>query len=183
MFPHLPISADQAQRDTVTWLERAVIGLNLCPFAKAVHVKGQIRYVVYPQSDPQGLLDRLVVELKHLQASEPAALDTVLLIAPNCLMDFLNFNDFLAKADRALQKLGLEGKIQIASLHPGYQFADAAPDDITNYTNRSPHPTLHLLREESISRAVAAFPNPEAIFENNIQRMTQLGIDGWSALF
>ena len=191
--PHLALNAylmsspscvepSAAQRDTIAWLERAVIGLNLCPFAKAVHVKGQIRYAVFVGTDPEALLEMLSAELKHLQAADPASLDTTLLIAPNCLPNFLDFNDFLALADRVVRQLGLEGEIQIASLHPQYQFADAAPDAISNYTNRSPYPTLHLLREASIDRAVAAFPNPEAIFETNIHRMETLGLNGWNAL-
>lgn len=176
------IEPSAAQRDTIAWLERAVIGLNLCPFAKAVHVKGQIRYTVFAGRDPQALLEMLIAELKYLQAADPVSLDTTLLIATACLHDFLDFNDFLALADRAVQQLDLEGEIQIASLHPKYQFADAAPDAITNYTNRSPYPTLHLLREASIDRAVAAFPDPEAIFEANMRCMEKLGLSGWNDL-
>lgn len=176
------VEPSAAQRDTIVWLERAVIGLNLCPFAKAVHVKGQIRYAVFVGRDPQALLQMLIGELKYLVGADPASLDTTLLVSPNCLQDFLDFNDFLALADRAVQQVGLEGEIQIASLHPQYQFADAASDAMTNYTNRSPYPTLHLLREASIDRAVAAFPNPEAIFETNMRCMEKLGWDGWIAL-
>ena len=173
---------DQVRRDTVEWLERAVIGLNLCPFAKAVHVKKQVRYTVFTGADSMDLLPLLVDELKYLASADPLALDTTLLIAPRCLQDFLDFNDFLALADRALRKQQLDGVLQIASLHPRYQFAETASDDITNFTNRSPYPTLHLLREDSIDRAVAAFPEPEAIFENNMRCMEKLGLEGWRAL-
>ena len=168
--------------DTRRWLERAVIGLNLCPFAKSVHVKGQVHYAVSAAQTAEGLLEHLVEELKDLVALEASVRDTTLLIAPGCLSDFLDFNDFLALADRALVDLDLDGVIQIASLHPVYQFAGTRADDVTNFTNRSPYPTLHLLREESIDRGVSAFPHAEAIFEVNMQTMAQLGVDGWAAL-
>ena len=168
--------------DTRAWLERAVIGLNLCPFAKSVHVKGQVFYAVSRATTLAGLLEDLITELKDLVAMDAKVRDTTLLIAPDCLQDFLDFNDFLFDADRALVDLELDGVLQIASLHPRYQFAGTLEDDITNFTNRSPYPTLHLLREDSIDRAVAAFPNPESIFEVNMQTMERLGLDGWKAL-
>ena len=174
--------SEQVITDTVAWLERAVIGLNLCPFAKSVHVKGLVHYAVSQATSPKAVLNDLVFELKSLAALDEKARDTTLLIVPRCLHDFLDFNDFLARADRALVKLGLDGVLQIASLHPQYQFADTEADDITNFTNRSPYPTLHLLREDSIDRAVAAFPNPEAIFETNMQTLRDLGLAGWTAL-
>ncbi len=173
---------DQVIADTVAWLERAVIGLNLCPFAKSVHVKRQVHYAVSVATTPQALLNDLVFELNSLVAIESSLRDTTLLIAPYCLQDFLDFNDFLAQADQALLDLELDGVLQIASLHPLYQFGGTLADDITNYTNRSPYPTLHLLREASIDRAVAAFPNPEAIFETNMQTLQDLGLPGWTAL-
>lgn len=176
------IPVDTVIADTQAWLERAVIGLNLCPFAKSVHVKGQVHYAVSQAIDRAGLLEDLIYELNQLVELDAKARDTTLLIAPYCLQDFLDFNDFLARADRALAKLKLDGVLQIASLHPYYQFADTAEDDITNFTNRSPYPTLHLLREDSIDRAVAAFPNPESIFEVNMQTMERLGAEGWAAL-
>jgi hypothetical protein len=168
--------------DTIAWLERAVIGLNLCPFAKGVHVKGQVHYAVSRASSPQALLDELKKELNALVALDAAARDTTLFIVPEGMDAFLDFNDFLDDADQALVDLDLDGVLQIASLHPRYQFAGTAEDDITNYTNRSPYPTLHLLREDSIDRAVAAFPNPEAIFETNMQTLQTLGQSGWDAL-
>ncbi|MCJ0764994.1 DUF1415 domain-containing protein [Variovorax terrae] len=178
----MPVSTFQVEQDMRAWLERAVIGLSLCPFAKGVHAKGQIHYAVSAATQPQQLLDDLVAELKGLAALVPSVRDTTLLMAPDCLRDFLDFNDFLDEADAALVALDLDGVIQIASFHPGYQFAETAPDDITNYTNRAPYPTLHLLREESIDRAVEAFPEAEAIFEENMQTMEQLGHAGWAAL-
>ncbi|NCN71271.1 MAG: DUF1415 domain-containing protein [Rhodoferax sp.] len=173
---------DQVVADTVAWLERAVIGLNLCPFAKSVHVKGQVHYAVSQATTPQLLLADLIQELNALVALDSKARDTTLLIVPQGFEDFLDFNDFLADADQALVDLDLDGVLQIASLHPRYQFAGTLPDDVTNCTNRSPYPTLHLLREDSIDRAVAAFPNPETIFEANMQTMERLGLDGWAAL-
>jgi hypothetical protein len=178
----MPVTTETVIDDTRTWLERAVIGLNLCPFAKSVHVKGQVHYVVSRAPTAQALLQDLMVELKALNDSDPLQRDTTLLIAPDCLADFLDFNDFLADADQALVDLDLEGVLQIANLHPDYQFAGTRADDVTNFTNRSPYPTLHLLREDSIDRAVAAFPDAESIFERNMETMERIGVPGWEAL-
>jgi hypothetical protein len=172
----------QIEQDTRRWLQRAVIGLNLCPFAKSVDVKGQVHYVVTRSVGFKDLLAELKFELNALVALDSAVRDTTLFIAPDGLHDFLEFNDFLAQANRLLAKLGFEGVFQIASLHPQYQFADAPADAITNFTNRSPYPTLHLLREASIDRAVKAFPHAEAIFETNMRTMERIGHDGWAAL-
>ena len=159
-----------------------MIGLNLCPFAKAVHVKGQIRYAVCLGNTEEELLAALITELQYLASADPNVTDTTLLIHPNVFADFLDYNDFLDVADAAVAELKLDGEIQIASFHPQYQFADTAPDDIANYTNRSPYPTLHLLREASVTRAVAAFPESGEIFEKNIATMTRLGREGWDRL-
>ena len=177
-----PALVARVVQDMRTWLERAVIGLNLCPFAKSVHVKGQVHYVVSRSTEPRALREELVRELMALHAADPELRDTTLLMAPLCLQDFLDFNDFLAEADAALDELGLEGELQIASFHPQFQFAGTLPDDITNYTNRAPYPTLHLLREASIDRAVQAFPEAEMIYEKNMQTLEQLGHAGWAAL-
>ncbi len=168
--------------ETKLWLERAVIGLNLCPFAKAVHVKNQIRYVVSEVSTPDALCEVLLEELKLLADADPAETDTTLLIHPNVLNDFLDYNDFLDVADACVEELGLTGEIQVASFHPQYQFAGTDADDVTNFTNRSPYPTLHLLREVSVKRAVAAFPEASEIFAKNIVTMEKLGRDGWKKL-
>jgi hypothetical protein len=168
--------------DTRRWLERAVIGLNLCPFAKAVHAKGQIHYAVSQAREPGALLQDLQREMADLIALPSTQRDTTLLVVPECLEDFVEFNIFLAEAERLLARLGLEGAVQLASFHPSYQFADAAPGDITNFTNRSPYPTLHLLREESIDRAVQAFPQAETIYEANMDTLRRIGAEGWIAL-
>ncbi len=167
---------------TRIWLERAVIGLNLCPFAKAVHVRRQIRYAVSEATDTDALLAELDRELALLQTTDPAEIDTTLLILPSLLQDFLDYNDFLDLADLQIDAAGLRGEVQIASFHPDYQFAGTEPDAIENFTNRSPYPILHLLREASIDRAVAAFPEAEDIFEKNIDTMRALGHAGWNAL-
>ena len=169
-------------QDTLSWLERAVIGLNLCPFAKAVYVKGQVHCTVSQASTLEALRDDLLQALKDLVALEPAERDTSLLIIQNLLQDFVDYNDFLNVADDCLLALDLEGEIQIASFHPQYQFAGTDEDDITNFTNRSPYPTLHLIREASIDRAVAAFPDAEDIFEANMATMNRLGLHGWQDL-
>ena len=171
-----------AIEDTRHWLERAVIGLNLCPFAKAVHVKEQIRWVESPAEDPEQLLEDLVRELQFLAAADPAVVETTLLIHPHVLADFLDYNDFLDVADAAVESLGLAGVLQVASFHPDYQFAGTEPDDAENLSNRSPYPTLHLLREASIDAAVAAFPEAASIYERNIETLRRLGMQGWHRL-
>ncbi|QRF58960.1 DUF1415 domain-containing protein [Variovorax paradoxus] len=176
------VTAEQAVADTRRWLERAVIGLNLCPFAKAVHVKGQIHYATYLSAEHDDLLDALLAEARQLVALDAAERDTTLLIAPNALSDFLDFNDFTARAERRLAKAGFDGVLQLASFHPQFQFGGAEPDDIGNATNRAPYPTLHLLREESVDRAVEAFPDAEEIFGRNIDTLEALGPEGWAAL-
>ncbi|HYD95967.1 MAG TPA: DUF1415 domain-containing protein [Noviherbaspirillum sp.] len=181
MFPSP--TPEQAIDATRQWLEKAVIGLNLCPFAKSVHARQQIRYAVSTATSGMALHADLAKELKLLQNADPQEIDTTLLIHPWVLGDFLDFNDFLEVADALLEELGLDGEIQVASFHPHYQFADTDADDIGNCTNRSPYPTLHLLRETSIDQAVGAFPDASAIFEKNIETMRELGPAGWRALW
>jgi hypothetical protein len=167
---------------TQEWLDKAVIGLNLCPFAKAVRVKNQIRFVVSDAVDAQALLLDLAEELELLASADPQQIDTTVLIHPHALADFLDFNDFLGIAEDLLEERELDGELQIASFHPHYQFAGTAPDDIENYTNRSPYPILHLLREDSIERAVEAFPDAADIYEKNMERLRELGHAGWQEL-
>ncbi len=173
------VNADVMVQDTLRWLERAVIGLNLCPFAKSVYVKGQVHCVVSPADDLETLRDDLLRELHDLVSLDASVRDTTVLVIQNLLHDFYDYNDFLNVADDCLVALDLEGVIQIASFHPQYQFAGTDEDDITNFTNRSPYPTLHLIREASIDRAVAAFPDAEDIFEANMATMNRLSLQGW----
>ena len=179
----MPSNTSNIIQETQDWLIKAVIGLNLCPFAKAVHVKEQIKYVVSEATTMEQLLESLAQELEFLAEVSREKTDTTLLIHPNVLNDFLDYNDFLELADQLLEDLDLDGELQIASFHPQYQFAGTEIDDVTNFTNRSPYPTLHLLREDSIDEAVEAFPEAEAIFETNMQTMEKLGTDGWEKLF
>lgn len=167
---------------TRAWVRRAVVGLNLCPFAKAPFSKQQIRYVLSAAIDADALLAQLIAELHALADADPVVTETTLLIHPHVLTDFLDFNDFLERADRAVEDAGLAGMLQVASFHPHYQFAGTRSDDVTNATNRSPYPTLHLLREDSIDRAVAAFPEAEPIFEANMRTLEALGAEGWTDL-
>ena len=171
-----------AIHQTRVWLEKAVIGLNLCPFAKTVHAKDQIRWVLSPAQDADSLLAEMVAEMQLLAAADPQVIDTTLIVHPQVLGDFADFNDFLDAAESALEQLGLEGTLQIASFHPDYCFAGTRSSDVSNCTNRSPYPTLHLLREDSVARAVAAFPQAEAIYERNIVTLKKLGRAGWRAL-
>ena len=173
---------DQVIADTQAWLDKAVIGLNLCPFAKAVVTKKQVRYVVCMDSEPEQVLKMLQEEMQLLINTDAAVLDTTLLIAPNLLPEFLDFNEFLFDCDSVLLSMELEGVLQIADFHPRYQFAGTQPDDISNFTNRAPYPTLHLLREESIDKAVEAFPDASLIYERNVQVLEELGREGWEDL-
>ena len=175
--------AAAVEHDMQVWMDRAVIGLNLCPFAKAVHVRGQIHYAVSRARTSDQLAMDLAQQLRDLVALDPTVRDTTLLIAPDWLPEFLAFNDFLAHADRILHHLALEGTVQIASFHPDYQFADSQPGDIENFSNRSPYPTLHLLRETSIARAVAAFPDTASIYDRNMDTLRNLGHAGWKQLW
>lgn len=159
-----------------------MIGLQLCPFAKAVHVKEQIRYLVTEAATPQELADELVRELRTLAACTAEEIDTTLIIHPAVLQDFFEYNDFLGVAEDIVAGLGLEGEIQVASFHPDYQFAGTRLEDIENATNRSPYPMLHLLREASIERALAGFPEAERIYQNNIETLRRLGPEGWAQL-
>jgi len=168
--------------ETRDWLTKAVIGLNLCPFAKAVQVKDQIRFAVSDATDAEGVLTDLQDELALLAETDPEKVDTTLLIIPDALDDFLDFNDFEELSDRLLKRMRLVGELQVATFHPLFQFADTQPDDIENYTNRSPYPILHLLREDSIDRAVESFPDAAEIYEKNIDTMNKLGLEGWKKL-
>ncbi len=176
------MSDAQVIAETRVWLERAVIGLNLCPFAKSEHVHGRIRYVVSPAQTADALLSHLRAELEGLNEAEPAQRETTLLMHPEVLNDFLDYNDFLLDADMLLEDMGFGGVFQIASFHPDYQFAGTSADDITNCSNRSPYPTLHLLREASIDRAVEAFPEAEQIYARNMETLQRLGWAGWRKL-
>jgi hypothetical protein len=173
---------DAAIAATRQWLLRAVIGLNLCPFAKSVYVKEQVRYVVSDARNADALLGDLERELHGLAEAEPAKVDTTLLIHPYTLTAFADFTDFLDLVDIVVRTQGLAGVLQVASFHPDFVFVDTAADDITNYTNRSPYPTLHLIRETSINRAVEAFPEASMIYERNIETLRKIGLDGWKAL-
>ena len=167
---------------TRAWVMQAVIGLDLCPFARAAQARGQVRYVVTQATDADGLLQALEEELHRLAATDPGALETTLLVHPQAMNDFLDYNDFLAAADAAVEALGYSGVLQVASFHPGYQFDGTEPGDVTNATNRSPYPTLHLLREASVERAVEAYGDTDEIYRKNIRTLQALGPDGWSRI-
>ncbi len=182
LMKHEHASQEAVVTATRTWLERAVIGLQLCPFAKAVHAKEQIRYVVSTAQSTSELRDALKLELRTLAELDASVVDTTLLIHPQVLTDFLDYNDFLAVADATVEDLGLQGVVQIASFHPAYQFVGTSEHDVTNFTNRSPYPMLQLLREASVSKAVAAFPDAQNIYRRNLETMRRLGPSGWAAL-
>ncbi len=168
--------------ETIAWVTRAVVGLNLCPFAKAPLVKGQIRCVVSEARDAGSLLAVLREELELLAEASPEKIETTLLVHPQALVDFAEFNDFLDEADELLDAMDLTGIVQVASFHPQYQFAGTEDGDMGNATNRSPYPTLHLLREDSVERAVDAFPEADTIYEANIRTLEALGTEGWAEL-
>ena len=175
-------AAARVLAETRAWVRHAVVGLNLCPFAKAPLVKEQIRYVVSEAHDTHMLLDVLREELETLVRADPEQIETTLVIHPRVLDDFTEFNDFLDEAEHLLDTMDLTGVIQVASFHPQYCFAGTDDADMGNATNRSPYPTLHLLREASVERAVAAFPEADTIFEANIRTLEALGAEGWAAV-
>lgn len=177
-----PAEPAAVMASTLRWFERVVIGLNLCPFAKGVHVKRQIRWLLSPASQPAGLMNDLEQELSLLTRTQAEQLETTVLIHPYVLADFLEYTAFLKQAERKLTSLGLDGIVQIASFHPAYEFADAPAGDISHFSNRSPYPMLHLLREASVTRAVGAFPNAAQIYQTNIATLKQLGPAGWRQL-
>jgi hypothetical protein len=168
---------------TRAWLERAVIGQQLCPFAAGPYLNDRVRYCVSAQRSSVGLLEELFDELQGLRDADPLQRETTLLIHPQVLTDFLHYNDFLDECDAAVAELGFEGVLQVASFHPLYQFAGTGAQDIGNYTNRSPYPTLHLLREASVTRAVDSFPGVDEIGTKNIETLRRLGHEGWRRLW
>lgn len=176
-------SDQQVIAATRTWLERAVIGLQLCPFAAGPYLTDRVRFCVSAQRSTVGLLDDLLRELQALRDADPLQCETTLLIHPQVLTEFLDYNDFLDECDAAVAELGLEGELQVASFHPQYQFADTAAQDITNFTNRSPYPMLHLLREASVERAAASFPDIDEIGPRNMATLRRLGHEGWRRLW
>ena len=183
MPSNLPWPSDEvAIAATRSWLTQIVIGLELCPFAKPVHVKDQIRYVVSAAEQPEQLLQELLHELQALTDADPALVDTTLLIHPRTLTDFLDYNEFLSVAEFALEDQGFSGDLQIASFHPDYRYAGNAADDPANHVTRSPYPMLHLLREASVDRAVAVFPDASLIVDKNIATLRALGVEGWRRL-
>lgn len=157
------------------WLETFVVGMNLCPFAKREVVNESVRFVSTRATSETKLLEALQAELELLNTD--ASIETTLLIHPQILQNFYDYNDFLLSTDDLLVKLNLEGVYQIASFHPNYQFAGTEPEDAENYTNRSPYPLLHLLREESLEQAIENFPSVDDIPTRNIALMNELGKD------
>ena len=168
---------------TRRWLEKAVIGLDLCPFAAGPYRDNRVRFVVSEQRTASGLAADLRSELLDLQAADPRRRETTLIVHPWVLTDFIEYNDFLEVCDATVRELGLEGELQVASFHPRYRFADTQPDDIANYTNRSPFPMLHLLREASVERAVGAAGDTDEIYRRNIRTLRELGRPGWLRLW
>lgn len=182
-----PLTDRQAATDaalaTERWLERAVIGLNLCPFARAAHVKRQIRYAVTAAATADALLEELENAALALVATEPIATETTLLIIPHAMAEFLDFHFFLAEAEALIGRLELKGILQLASFHPRYEFSGSQPEDIENYSNRAPLPVVQLLRAASVARALESFPDATEIYGRNMRTLRELGIDGWRKLW
>ncbi len=175
-------SDEQVQAEMRRWIEQAVIGLNLCPFAKSVYVKNQVRLVVSQARHLDAFLDELDRELELLKDTPPEQVDTTLLVHPTLFPDFFVFNDFLDIVEEVVAEHELEGVIQVAPFHPAFQFEDAGPDDVDNLTNRAPYATLHLIREASIDRAVESGDSAEDIVERNLKTVRALGLEGWKRL-
>lgn len=174
-------SHDEVIEATRHWLEAAVIGLNLCPFARNVHHGRRIEWVVSDAATEQALAVDLMQAMRRLAGTPPEAIETTLLIHPQALLDFGAYNDFLDVADAMLAELELDGVLQVASFHPRYCF-EGSDEDVANCSNRSPYPMLHLLREASVERAVAAFPDAARIYDRNIRTLRALGWSGWQRL-
>jgi hypothetical protein len=162
------------------WVDTLVVGLNLCPFAKRELVAARVRFVATDASTQEQLLTALYAELALLNADD--SIETSLLVHPEVLTDFLDYNDFLDLVDMLIEDMGLDGVIQIASFHPDYQFGGTQIDDAENYTNRAPYPLLHLLREASLERAIESHPDVAAIPERNIALMNSMGTDKLKSL-
>lgn len=165
------------------WLERVVVGLNLCPFAAHPLREGRVRIVVSTARRELDLLTELQFELQHLENVTAATCETTLIAIPQLLETFADYNDFLDDVDRLLTEFGWDGDYQVASFHPDYQFADTRPDDAENLTNRSPVPILHLLREASVEAAITGLPDPDEIPQRNIRRMRELSAEQRRSLF
>ena len=183
-MPRLILEAGQHQPiiDSVSyWLEQAVIGLGLCPFAQSTWQKQSIRFAISDSKQGEQLLLDLYDECRFLETSQPP--ETTLLVSPFCLNHFAEFNQFLGAADELLDFYAWQGVFQIASFHPDYQFADTSKADRENWTNRSPYPILHILRESSLDRAVAEYPSVENVPDQNIQRLRQLDEDEFQRIF
>jgi hypothetical protein len=176
------MNSDDIVASMRVWLEKAVIGLNLCPFAKSVYVRDQVRFVVSDARHLDAFLEQLDDELDLLAKADPEKIDTTLLIHPTLFSDFLDFNEVVGVAEEAVLENDLDGVLQVASFHPRFQFEGTEPDDIGNYTNRAPFPTLHLIREDSLAKAIAGYPDPDNIYQRNIETLEKLGIEGWKAL-
>lgn len=167
-------------RATRKWVEEVVVGYNLCPFARRELVKNRVRFVVTEASTDEALLQVLQEELLRLR-DEPEV-ETTLLIHPGVLQDFGAYNEFLDVVDGLVVYLDLEGEFQVASFHPDYQFAGTEPEAAENYTNRSPYPMLHLLRESSLASAIDAYPDVDGIPGRNIDLMNRLGVEHMRAV-
>ena len=165
------------------WVEQAVLGLGLCPFAGEHWHAGRVRLVVTEATSQEGVLEALRVEVQILAQADPAVTETTLLIVVNLLREFGDYNEFLGRVDELGKRLGWTGHFQIASFHPHYQFAGTRPDDPENLTNRSPYPLLHVLRESTVTRVLADYPDPDQIPSTNIETLRGLSDERRQAIF
>lgn len=164
------------------WVERFVIGLNLCPFAGSVAAQGRVRYVMSASRDIDVLYQDLLAEMMFVLESDPQQVETSVLVHPYVLEDFERYLDFLEIVDEAIAAADLEGILQVASFHPDYVFDGVDEDDVSHYTNRSPYPMLHILREDSLSAAIDSHPDPEGIPERNVAKLREMGLERVLAL-
>jgi uncharacterized protein len=167
---------EKAIQITKKWIETFVLGLNLCPFARHPYKYDKIRYVIFEGDDVKVLSDLITTEMALLDDTTPAILETTVIIALNGFADFEDYLSTLFDADALLEELDYEGVYQLASFHPDYKFEGSESEDVTNYTNRSPYPMFHLLREDSVTRALDAFPEVGDILAQNQETMTKLGL-------
>ena len=171
------VTNNTAYTATACWLEKFVIGLNLCPFAAHPWNKGQVRIAISDGSTTDNLAHDFLAELRTLVETPASELATTLLVTPEGLQDFEDYLDFVELAQQLLEKAQLEGQIQLASFHPDYLFEGESSDSPSVYTNRSPYPLLHLIREAEMEEALSRYPDPENIPDNNIRKMNELGLE------
>ena len=175
MSPNGRSTIEQVEQQVRAWLDHFVVGLNLCPFARPVVASAALRISICDSKQLQQVAEAFMAELDLIQQSPESDIATTLLVLPNALNDFEEYLSFIENAEALIDQMGLTGVIQLASFHPDYQFEAESSDSASHFTNRSPYPLIHFLREEMMERVLENFPNPEQIPQCNIQKLEAMG--------